>query len=189
VTRKRTLLVIVQAFALVGVVAFSIPFVGVFFHTSPDDKGQRLFVDVSDLVPGEPRIIELSTNRPLIVLRANRRQLRDLAILSAHVWDSAEHAFATGVFVHWGLSTGNFGGCRLEHKPPGMPRDPATAGRSQWLGGYWAPGCEASYDYAGRAIKATRHAYASYVGKSRALRSPDFELLDDGRLAVTLDSH
>lgn len=188
-TRKRALVVVVRTFALVGVVAFSIPFLGVFFATGSGAKGQRIFVDLPDLVIGQPRIVELSTNRPLVVLRASPRQLRDLGILSAHVWDSADALPAPGIFVHWGLSTGKFGGCRLQHKPPGESRDPTAGARLQWLGGYWAPGCAASYDYAGRAIKTARHAYGDYVGKSRALRSPDFELLDDGRLAITLDTH
>ena len=188
VTRKAVLVAVVRTFALVGLVVFAIPFAGVFFNTNAESKGQRAFIDVSDLVTGEPRIIELSTNRPLIVLRANPQQLHDLAELSPHVWDSAQRSFAPGVFVHWGLSTGKFGGCRLQHKPPGVVGDSAAAADSQWLGGYWAAGCEASYDYAGRALKSARHAYGAYVAKSRSLRAPDFELLDDGRLAIALDS-
>lgn len=187
-TRKRTLLIVVRTFALVGLVVFAIPFVGVFVAPGSGAKGQRVTVDLSDLATGEPRLLELSTNRPLIVLRASEQQMRDLARLSAHVWDSTQASPTPGVFVHWGLSTGKFGGCRLQHKPSAAPGDPAATTRSRWLGGYWASGCEASYDYAGRAIKTAQHAYGAYTDESRSLRVPEYTLLDDGRLAITLES-
>jgi len=167
---------------------FAIPFMGVFFNFSPDAGGQRVFVELADLVTGQPRIINLAPNRTVIVLRASPDQLRDLAALSAHVWEPELRADDTGLFVHWAFSTGKFGGCRLQHKPAAMSPDPGGAEQSRWLGGYWASGCEASYDYAGRAIKSARHAYGTYVAKSKSLRTPEFVLLDDGRLAVTIDT-
>lgn len=186
--RRRTLVVIVRTFALVAGVVFAVPFMGVFFNLGPDASGQRAFVDLAALVTGEPRIIELSPNRTVIVLRASPEQLRDLASLTAHVWEPELRESVAGLFVHWALSTGKFGGCRLQHKPAGRSREVTGADQSRWLGGYWASGCEASYDYAGRAIKSARHAYGTYVAKSRSLRAPNFALLDDGRLAITIDS-
>lgn len=186
--RRRTLVVIVRSFAIVACVVFAIPFVGVFFNFGPDAGGQRVFVELADLVTGQPRIINLAPHRTVIVLRASPDQLRDLAALSAHVWEPELRADDTGLFVHWAFSTGKFGGCRLQHKPAAISPDPGGAEQSRWLGGYWASGCEASYDYAGRAIKSARHAYGTYVAKSKSLRTPEFVLLDDGRLAVTIDS-
>lgn len=188
VGRRRTLLIIVRSFALVGLVVFAIPFMGVFFNPGSDASGERAYVDLTNVAIGEPRIITLSANRPVIVLRASEQQLRDLATLSAHVWDPAAPAPVPGLFVHWAFSTGKFGGCRLRHIPAGAAHAAAATEQSQWFGGYWAPGCEASYDYAGRAIKTARHAYGTYVAKSKSLHAPDVALLDDGRLAITLES-
>ena len=187
-TRRRTLVVIVRSFALVAFVVFAIPFMGVFFNSGSDASGERAYVDLTRVVTGEPRIIALSPNRPIIVLRASEQQLHALETLSAHVWDPAMPAPVSGLFVHWAFSTGKFGGCRLQHKPAGATQTTAASGQSQWLGGYWAPGCEASYDYAGRAIKTARHAYGTYVAKTPSLHAPEIALLDDGRLAITLES-
>lgn len=186
-TRRRTLVVIVQSFALVACAVFAIPFIGVLFGPPPDAARQRAFVDTADLPVGEPRIIELSSNRAIIVLRASPQQLHDLARLTAHVWEPEHASPDSGVFVHWAFSTGKFGGCRLRHEPPAYPHDATAVNEPRWLGGYWAPGCEASYDYAGRAIKTTAHAFGSYVAKSKPLRAPEFTLLDDGRLAITIE--
>lgn len=185
--RRRTLVVVVWTFAFLAMAAFAIPFLGFLFKPDTGAGGELVFIDVKDLAAGQPRVVELSPHRAIVILRASAEQQRELASLNEHVWDPVQRTSVPGWFVHWAFSTGKFGGCRLRHQAAGTAQPHVGRDQAQWLGGYWAPGCEASYDYAGRAIKTARYAYGTYVGKSESLRAPGFDLRDDGRLAVRLD--
>jgi hypothetical protein len=189
VERKKTLVRIVWAFALCGLTVASVPFFSAWIPDGASELPQKFLIDTSVLAPGRPHIIELSPSRPLIVFRATRAQLDDLAMLDPHVWNRATGSAldGDGTFVYWGLSTGNYGGCRLIHFPPGESRLSGIETGARWFGGYWAAGCEASYDYAGRAIKTKRYSYSGNVARARSLRSPAIELIGEEQIAVIVD--
>lgn len=186
--QRRALVVVVRTFALLAIVGFSIPFLGTLFTSAVDDTATRVIVDIAAIKPGRPHFIELTPTRPLIVMRPGQQQRQELAALTQHVWGPSLDDDADGLYVHWGLSTGKFGGCRLAHQPATSAATEASRSGSTWKGGYWAAGCDASYDYAGRAIKTRRYAFGGYVEQTRALRSPRYEILDGGKLAVMIES-
>jgi len=189
VDRRKTLVWIVRAFALCGLIVASVPFFGAWFPDRATDLRPKFLIDTATIAPGRPRVIEISPSRPLIVFRATRAQLDDLAMLDVHVWNTAAGGAIDGdrTFVYWGLSTGNYGGCRLAHFPAGDSRLTSRETGARWFGGYWAAGCEASYDYAGRAIKTQKYSYSGNVDRSKSLRSPAVELVGEGQIAVTVD--
>jgi hypothetical protein len=189
VDRRRSLVGLFWAIAWCGLVLAAIPFLSPLFPDGSQDAPPTTEIDIGDLVVGQPRIIELSSTRPLIVLRANRVQRDSLVRLDAEVWDRTirSEIDEAGVFAYWGLSTGKFGGCRLAHYAPGRSRLDAAGKGSRWLGGYWAAGCDASYDYAGRAIKSREYSYSGHVARTPSLRSPEIEFVGADRIAVTID--
>lgn len=158
----------------------------------PDDRGKtpaNIIIDIADLVLGEPKFVEVSPTRYLIVLRLSSSQLGSISVLEPHVWNRAVNPemLEQGLLVYWAFSTGRFGGCHLTHVPAGASRARDAPEHAQWLGGYWAGGCDASYDYAGRAIKNRQYAYSDYVDRSSSLHSPSVTIVDKDHISVTLD--
>ena len=188
-SRRQTLVRIVGVFAACSVLAFAFVFLDAAFPDDPQKIPTKFVIDINELVEGEPRIFNISPTRPLLVLLANSKQLNGIALLEPHVWDSAINGetFEKRVLVHWALSTGKFGGCRLKHVPAASQLVSSASENTQWLGGYWGAGCEASYDYAGRAIKNSRYGYSEYVDRSTSLRSPAVTMVDDDHISITIE--
>lgn len=184
--RRRLLVRIFWAFALVAISVAAIPFFDVGTKKSPTTHGRRIVFDPRVLTLGVPHFFEPAPNRPLIALRANPQQSTSLDNLASDVWDPAirSEVQETGVYVISALSTGRFGGCRLNHYPQLSSEVEAGGG---WQGGYWAAACDASYDYAGRAIKTRRYAKNAYVDKTRSLRAPTVTINDDGTFIIEFD--
>ena len=187
--RRQTYVRVVWEFTLFGLVVIAIVFFGVVFPDNPENILASVVINISDFAIGEPKIIELSPSRPLIILRTNREQLDSLVALEPHVWEQDVDArmLSSRMFVYWALSTGKFGECRLKDVPPAKPPVTETHGAKGWLGGYWGSGCDASYDYAGRAIKSPQYPYADYVGRSQPLRAPMMTILDKDRISINLE--
>lgn len=186
--RKKLLVSVVWAFTLCGCGILAVVFLDAAF---PDQRGHttsKIVLDITDLALGEPRIVELSPSRPLIILRASRAQLENIAALDPHVWGSSiGEQLENHLFVFWALSTGKFGGCRLIHIPPAESNSLDSDDATHWLGGYWGAGCGASYDYAGRAIKNPRYAYSEYVDRSQSLRAARVVMVDKHHILLRLD--
>lgn len=187
--RRQTYVRVVWGFTLFGLVVVAIVFFDAVFPDNPENISASVVIDISNFAIGEPKIIELSPSRPLIILRANREQLDSLAALEPHVWGKNVDAWmiSSRTFVYWALSTGKFGGCRLKHVPPAKPPVTETDDAKGWLGGYWGAGCDASYDYAGRAIKSPQYLYGDYAGRSQSLRAPLMTVLDKDRISINLE--
>ena len=187
--RRQIYVRVVWGFTLFGLVVVAIVFLDAAFPDNPENFPASVVIDISGFAIGEPQIVEFSLSRPLMILRANRVQLDSLAVLEPHVWEPDVDArmLSNRIFVHWALSTGKFGGCRLTHVRPARPLATKTQDADGWLGGYWGSGCDASYDYAGRAIKNRQYSYGDYVGRSQSLRAPIMTIVDKDRISINLD--
>ena len=187
--RRQTYVRVVWGFTLFGLAVVAIVFFDAAFPDNPENAPASVVINISDFAIGEPKIFELSATRPLIILRADRQQLDSLAALELHVWEQDVDArmLSSRIFVHWAFSTGKFGGCRLKHVPPVKRPVAETQGAVGWLGGYWGSGCDASYDYAGRAIKSPQYSYGDYVGRSQSLHAPNMTVLDKDRISINLE--
>lgn len=187
---RQTLVRVVWALGLLGIGFASVPFLHAPLSRGSGSERSTFVVDIGDLAVGEPSFVEFSPSRTLIVLKPSAAQLDSLRTLDSHVWRQAHDGEVrdSPVFVYWALSTGRFGGCRLRHYAAGNSLLGSAAGAARWHGGYWAAGCDASYDYAGRAIKTRDHSYSGYVARSESLRKPRIVSSSEDRIVLTLDS-
>ena len=113
-------------------------------------------IKVGELDIGVPKF-HRQKGRLLIFLRPNENQLQTIKELDKHVWNPSLANFNSDLnaYVYWGENTR--WGCELEHVPPGESRFKDDDESAKWLGGYWDPLCESSYDYAGRTIKSWKY--------------------------------
>lgn len=182
---KRRFLIISTAGLLIGgLAAASFPFLG---SMKPSEKAKNddlVLIDLPKLHPGQ--LLELTVEgRRLLVLRPNEEQRESIRILSDHVWDSDSYAYNAGIgaYVYWGESTR--WGCPLDDKPPQESRIKQWDENAEWLGGFWDPWCEVSYDYAGRSIKSYMYTYNGYSAKYPNLRAPKIFKKENGRYVVS----
>jgi hypothetical protein len=127
-------------------------------------------LDLSHMEPGELRVHQIS-GRQLFTLRPNKAQLSSIDYLDDHVWDKSRASFSKkfGVFIYWGHST-RFN-WPLEHHPKDESAPPWWNDR-EWMGGFWHPWGEVSYDYAGRTISSPKHTYNGFNAKYPNLKVP-----------------
>lgn len=111
--------------------------------------------------------------------------MRSIAALDGHVWNTAKSSYVKELdaYLYWGTSTG--WGCVLEEKPPQESQLKNWNEKAQWLGGFWDPQCEVSYDYAGRTIRTWEFTFNGYTGEFANLIPPKFTL-EGGKLIVSL---
>jgi len=133
----------------------------------------QYLLDVSTLTPGKPLIFK-DLNRPIFVYRPTQEEWNDIKFLDSHVWDRNYGGYETnsGVFVFWGIST--HVPCVLVHIPKGKSTLSNVAG--VWLGGYFDPCGDSSYDYAGRTIKTYTYTKNGYNAEVPNLKSPRFKI-------------
>ncbi|MES9981634.1 MAG: hypothetical protein ABW107_23220, partial [Candidatus Thiodiazotropha sp. 6PLUC5] len=102
----------------------------------------------------------------------DNEQWDSIKYLNKHVWNKSNDSYieALGLFIYWGHST-KFGS-PLEHHPKNETIPPGWWDDRKWMGGYWHPWDEISYDYAGRAIKTRIHTYNGYNADYPNLQVP-----------------
>ena len=144
----------------------------------------ELVFPVPELVPGQLVIVHVGA-RPLFILRPTEEQRASVATLDAYVGNVTSDAFvpALGAYVYWGLST-KFD-CELREQRPQDSRLLGMDRSARWLGGYWDPTCEVSYDYSGRAIKEWRFTFNGYTGSYPGLSKPCLRITD-GNIILSL---
>jgi ubiquinol-cytochrome c reductase iron-sulfur subunit len=185
--RKQLALIGIVVMALVGVAALAWMFASSMSisATTREIRGTDISAAaVAAIEPGEVAEF-LPFGRPLFVLRPTPDQLRAVVELDEHVWNhqwsgyDADH----GLFIYWGISTRL--GCNLEHIPPGAsPLGVGVGGR--WLGGYFDPCHDSSYDYAGRTIKSFPYSRNGFTADVPNLQAPDHRFRSDGTLVIYL---
>jgi len=155
---------------------------------SPSERARanaELAIPLKDIPTGAVLQFDMG-GRPLFVLRPSEEQWASIRMLDAHVRDSEIRSFfePSGVFVYWGSSSRR--GCPLEHVPPGPSRLLDLSPSARWLGGYWDPICEMSYDYAGRAIATWEYSGNGFVSPYENLASPSVKFFRDSLVISAL---
>ena len=179
--RRRVLVSTVSAFALFGVAASAIPFVS---SLAPSERAKdyaKFVFQIPKLEPGHLYTLQVN-GRLLFILRPDQKQLESISQLESHVWDTTKGAYVNELdaFVYWGMSTR--WGCDLQEKPAEDSGLREWSVKAQWLGGYWDPRCEVSYDYAGRALRRWEFSYNGYADELPNLRKPNVKI--SGRTLV-----
>ncbi|TAH45434.1 MAG: hypothetical protein EYC71_06465 [Gammaproteobacteria bacterium] len=182
--RRDLLRLVVTALGLLGIGLVTIPFLRSLSPSSSAKANASLVVQLSELQRGVLKVVE-NPYKPLFILRPSAEQLRAIESLDGHVWNTAQISYANeaDVFIYWGIST-RFG-CALQEKKASRSILLEFSDDGTWLGGYWDPACQVSYDYAGRAIKSHRFSYNGYVAEVPNLEAPRFRRVDN-KLIVTL---
>lgn len=167
--RRKILTGLLIALSFIGLVSISIPLLG---SLSPRAR-VNIEVDLPVLIPGQPVILSID-GVPLIILRPKIEQLSGIKVLDDHVATKKVNTFRPeiGAYVYWGLSTRRDVCAALEVKPAQRSQLADWDSNARWLGGYWDPICEVSYDYAGRAITNYKYSFNGFVGQYHPLRTP-----------------
>lgn len=148
---RRRLLIPTVALLIVGLAVVVVVLASSLEPSAQTRNDAEVQIRLAPIVPGELQTFNVN-GRPLFVLRPNQLQRESIAKLDPHVADKNQAAYVQQLdaFVFWGLSTNR--GCPLEHMLPQQSRLLEVNPGAVWLGGFTSVGCEASYDYAGRAI-------------------------------------
>jgi hypothetical protein len=165
-----------------GMLALAVPFVAAL---SPR-KESIVELDFPVLPAGQPVILNVE-GYPLIILRPNKEQMASIQALDTYVTKKDYITFRTdiGAFVYWGLSTKRAGCSRLEVKPQQPSQLTEWDSSAQWLGGYWDPVCEVSFDYAGRAITSYKYSFNGFIGDYPHLNTPLVFMKKGNKLRVS----
>jgi ubiquinol-cytochrome c reductase iron-sulfur subunit len=142
---------------------------------SPSERAKaesEHLINITGLMPGELRVVNVN-ERPLFIHRATKQEHDDLRLLDNHVWnkDYSGYDEKQDIFVFWGLSTRL--GCHLTHLPKGKSRFENNG--AVWMGGYFDPCHDSSYDYAGRTIKTIMYTVIGFNAEVPNLKPPRFE--------------
>lgn len=151
-TRKKILTSAVVVMLFGGLVMAAFPFITSLGPSEEAENQSVVTINIPELEPGKVTKV-IVNNVPLFILKPSENQKQSIAQLNEHVWDAKTSSFNEELeaFVYYGLSTNR--GCILSHKAPQDSVLMKTKSEAQWFGGFWDNNCEASYDYAGRAIK------------------------------------
>lgn len=152
-TRRRALVLSLMLFCAVGgaVVIYLLT-----ASLAPSERARALagavtlsLDDLAGVAPGNVRQMQ-AYGWPLFAFRPNEDTWRDLKALDANVWDTTMVGYHEdlGLFLYWAVGTEV--PCQLKHFPKG---DVGANFGLRWLGGYYDPCRDPSYDYAGRTIK------------------------------------
>lgn len=163
-------------------VGLAIPFLGALAPI----RESTVDLEFTMLPVGRPVVMD-ADGFPLIILKPNAEQLANIRALDVHVAEREYSTFRSeiGAFVYWGVSTKRVGCALLEVKPSQPSRLVEWRGDAIWLGGYWDPICEVSYDYAGRAIKSYEFSFNGFVGEYPNLNSPLVVKITGNKLKVS----
>lgn len=181
-TRRQLLVRAAATLSLVAAIAIAVPFVG----SMAPRASAIVEVDFPELKVGVPVRIDVDGS-PLLLLLPNDNQLASIAALESHVVDKDYVTFRPeiGAFVYWAIGTRRENCGFLEEQPPQPSRLGDWNNDAKWLGGYWDPVCEVSFDYAGRAIKTYEYSYIGFVGDYPPLETPLVLKKSGGKLQVS----
>lgn len=176
--RKKILVYITFTIAFVGCSFVLVPFVG---SLSPSAKAKAERYDVVYLPPieeGEFREMVVH-GKPFYMYRPSEIDLGNIAKLSSHVSNPAYNSYneKLGIFFVWGISTKL--GCKLSFIGPQESR----LGK-RWLGGYFDPCHDPSYDFAGRMISDYEYTFNGYNSKFPNLDVPIVKQLSGNKVEV-----
>lgn len=140
---------------------------------------------VSSLETGKVQAFSIG-GRSLFILRPSAQQMESIRHLEVHVADKVITSYIPSLdaFVYFAESTKR--GCQLQELPPQKSRFAEYIKDSIWLGGYWDPICEVSYDYAGRAISTHNYTFNGYDAKFPNLKVPSVRLVGDTAIVSLL---
>lgn len=157
---------------------------------NPSAKARAVLVkiDVSNMQPGDVKVT--STDLPIAVVAQSSQILADLAQLDAHVWNpqiSTEYTSNDGkrFFIFVPLSARAGQRCLVKHVDKSEP-NPGRRADNTWLGGFWDPCWDASFDYAGRAIKNPQYSYLNVAPEAASLGVVPAVKEKDGVLTLNL---
>jgi hypothetical protein len=170
-----------MALTVIGLGYAAVPFL---LSLAPSERARNsatFVLPLPVLEPGRLAILRIN-ERPIFLLRPNEEQTRSIALLDGHVWNASKGNYVRELdaYVYWGTSTK--WGCLLQDKPA---QDTGMTKKGEWLGGFWDPACEVSYDYAGRTIKTWEFTFNGYTGEFTNLVQPKFKV-EGGNLIVSL---
>ncbi len=184
--RRAFLTVLVAGLALVGITLAAYPFAVALW---PSDRAMNDSVVLIDLPPLEPGVVHTVTveNAKLFFLKPTRDQFSAIEALDPYVSNTKRIGFQEeiGAFVYWAYSTRWHWHCSLEHFPPAGHSEEAASFNPNWLGGYWDPLCEVSYDYAGRAIEESTYSFNGFPWSGEGLKAPAVFSRNGGKYAVS----
>lgn len=135
----------------------------------------EVLIHLDQIVPGEPLKIRV-VGRPLFVLRPTETQRESIARLTPHVAfpSQSNYVHELDAFVYWGFATNR--GCELDHQPPQESHLRKWSSNAVWLGGFWSPWCDVSYDYAGRTISSWEFTFNGYNVPFQNLTRPNLSI-------------
>jgi len=132
---------------------------------------EKVLVFLPKLQPGKVVMLKVK-DQLLIMLKPSRQQATSIKRLTGHVWKSDVNTFNSDLnaYVFW--ATSNKRHCLLQHKPKQESLLKHWSKSGKWLGGFWDPQCETSYDYSGRSIKTYNYTFNGYTVEQQNLKQP-----------------
>lgn len=158
---RKPLAFVTTAIGLAGIAVFAGMLGNSLAPSARARNGAEVALDLSTLSPGKVEIFHV-WGRPLLVLRPNESQRQSIVRLDAHVADRRTDNYVPQLdaYVYWGYATNR--GCDIEERPPQASNLRDFMPAAEWLGGYWSPYCDLSYDYAGRMISTYEFTFNGY---------------------------
>lgn len=156
-SRRRNLISLASAFAILTILGIGYFLLASLAPTEAVKDGLEVVITPPPLVAGELQTIKVG-NRNLFVLRPNGQQREAIRTLDGFVYEKQTTSYSSEIaaYAFWGVSSRN-PYCELQHYGVQPSRLLDAVPNALWLGGFWDPNCEVSYDYAGRAI--TQHEF------------------------------
>lgn len=156
---------------MVSLLAVAHPFIASLRPSAEAMNESLVSIKLPTLEPGIVNSVEVKGMK-LFVLKPNEEQAAAIKRLDPYVADMTINSYRAdiGAYVYWAHSSK--WGCPLEHKPPQASRLREWRRNAKWLGGYWDPWCEVSYDYAGRTIKSYEFTFNGYTWPGQGLKTP-----------------
>jgi hypothetical protein len=140
---------------------------------SPSAKANsyKFVIDLNKINPGEVRLVR--TEISIYVVAQSEEILRDLEILSNHVWNNeitTKFKSRNGRVYYIFSSRGTIGpGCFVKHYPKLESNIHATP-EVKWNGGFLDLCRDVSYDYAGRLIQDISYSYINFSRRGQNLK-------------------
>ncbi|EPJ46046.1 MAG: hypothetical protein OFPI_35520 [Osedax symbiont Rs2] len=142
-----------------------------FAKLAKQNTTEKVLVVLPELAAGE--VVTLKINEKLLIMQnPSLQQQTSIRRLTEHVWKADIDTFNTDLkaYVFW--ANNNDRACPLQHRPKQESLIKHWVKSGKWLGGYWDPECETSYDYSGRSIKTYSYTFNGYRAKQQNLKQP-----------------
>ncbi len=179
--RRTYLIATVGGLGLVALLATGYLFVASMRPSEKALNDSMVAVTLPSLEPGIVYSVDVG-GYVLFVLKPNKDQIAAIHFLDSHTSNASTNAYKTdlGVYVYWAYSSRWSWRCPLEHYPPQESSLLQWNKNAKWLGGYWDPQCEVSFDYAGRSVQRDEYTYNGFTWKPEGMKTPSiFEKTGD----------